>query len=57
MLKLGCTLPNLAKIFLHSSAKTKIYPFTENDEDLLSKAREVMVPGPSIVLTHKAVFN
>ena len=28
MLKLGCTLPNLAKICLHKSTDSKFYPFT-----------------------------
>ena len=37
MLKLGCTLPNLANICLHSSTNAKFYPFTENDRDLLDK--------------------
>ena len=39
MLKLGCTLPNLAKICLHKSTASKIYPFTESDKDLLEKIR------------------
>ena len=55
MLKLGCTLPNLANIFLHKSAK--FYPFTETDKDLLQKIREDMVGGPSIVFTRKAVVG
>ena len=29
MLKLGCTLPNLANICLHKSTSAKFYPFTE----------------------------
>ena len=37
MLKLGCTLPNLANICLHISTDAKIYPFTEGDKDLLEK--------------------
>ena len=41
MLKLGCTLPNLAKF----------YPFCENDKDLSNKIREDMTGGPSIVFT------
>ena len=35
MLKLGCTLPNLANICLHKSTDSKFYPFTESDKDLL----------------------
>ena len=57
MLKLGCTLPNLANICLHKSTSTKFYPFTESDKDLLQKIREDMVGGPSIVFTRKAVVD
>ena len=57
MLKLGCTLPNLANIFLHKSTDSKLYPFTESDKDLLEKIREDMVGGPSIVFTRKAVVD
>ena len=56
-LKIGCTLPNLAKICLHESTDSKFYPFTESDKDLLEKIREDMVGGPSIVLTRKAVLD
>ena len=51
MLKLGCTLPNLANICLHKPTDSKFYPFTESDKDLLEKIREDMVGGPSIVFT------
>ena len=37
MLKLGCTLPNLANICLHKSTTAKFCPFTENDKDFLAK--------------------
>ena len=57
MLKLGCTLPNLANICLHKSTNAKFYPFTEADKDLLQKIREDMVGGPSIVFTHKSVVD
>ena len=57
MLKLGCTLPNLANICLHKSTDGKVYPFTEGDEDLLEKIREDVVGGPFIVLTRKAVVD
>ena len=40
MLKLGCTLPNLANICLHKSTDAKFHPFTEKDKDLLEKIRE-----------------
>ena len=57
MLKLGCTLPNLANICLHKPTDAKFYPFTEGDEDLLEKIREDVVGGPSIVFTRKAVVD
>ena len=57
MLKLGCTLPNLANICLHKSTDAKIYPFTEGDKDLLEKIREDVVGGLSIVFTGKAVVD
>ena len=57
MLKLGCTLPNLANIFLHKSIDSKFYPFTESEKDLLEKIREDMVGGPSFVFTRKAVVD
>ena len=37
MLKLGCTLTNLAKVCLHNSTDSKFYPSTESDKDLLVK--------------------
>ena len=57
MLKLGCTLPNLANICLHNSTHAKYYPFTETDKDLLQKIREDMVGGPSIVFTRKTMVD
>ena len=57
VLKLGCTLPNLANICLHKSTDSKIYPLTESDKDLLEKIRADMVGGPSIVFTRKAVVD
>ena len=57
ILKLGCTLPNMANICLHKSTSAKFYPFTETDKDLLQKIREHMVGGPSIVFTRKAVVD
>ena len=57
MLKLGCTLPNLANICLHKSTDSKFYPFTESDKDLFEKIRDDMVGGSSIVFTRKAVVN
>ena len=52
MLKLRCTLPNLANICYH-----KFFPFVEADKDLHHKIREDMTGGPSIVFTRKAVVN
>ena len=49
MLKLGCTLPNLANICLHKSTDAKFYPFTEGDKGLLEKLPEEVVGYPSIV--------
>ena len=57
MLKLGCILPNLAKIFLHKSTSEKFYPFCENDRDTCKKIREVLTGGPLIVFTRKAVVD
>ena len=57
MLKLGCTLPSLAKICLHKLTDSKFYPSTESDKDLLVKIREDTVGGPSIVFTSKAVVD
>ena len=57
MIKLGCILPNLAKLCLHKSTDSKFHPFTESDKDLLQKIREDMVGGPSINFTRKAVVD
>ena len=49
MLKLGCTLPNLANICLHKSNNEKIYKaqaFCETDRDLCQKVRKDMTGGP-----------
>ena len=57
MLKLGCTLSNLANICLHKSTDVNFYPFTEGDKDLLEKIHEDVAGGPSIVFTRKAVVD
>jgi hypothetical protein len=57
MLKLGCTLPNLANICLHKSTNHKFYPYCESDKDLHKKIRADMTGGPSIVFTRKAVVD
>ena len=57
ILKLGCTLPNLASICLHKCTSAKFYLSTETDKDLLQKIREDMVGGLSIGFTRKAVVD
>ena len=57
MLKVGCTLPNLANICSDKSTDAKFYPFTEGDKGFLEKNREDVVGGPSIVFTRKAVVD
>ena len=57
MLKLGCTLPNLANICVHKSTDAKFYPFTEADKGLLEEILEDAVGGPSIVFIRKAVVD
>ena len=57
MLKLGCTLANLANICSHKSTEAKFYPFTEGEKDVLEKIRKDVVGGPSIVFTGKAVVD
>ena len=57
MLKLGCTIPKLANICLHSSTNANFYPLPEGDKDLPEKKREAMVGGTSVVVTRKAVVG
>ena len=57
MLKLGCTLPNMANICLHKSTNHKFFPFAEADKELHDKIREDMTGGPYIAFTRKAVFD
>ena len=57
MLRLGCTLPNLAIICLHKFTNSKFYPFCECDKDLCAKIREYMTGRPSIVFTQRAVVD
>ena len=57
MLKLGCTSPNMANIFLPKSTDANFYPFTEQDTDIFEKFREDVVGSPSIVFTGKAVVD
>ena len=57
MLKLACTVPNLANICLHKSTDSKFYPSSGSEKDLLEKLHEDMVGGPSIVFTRKIVVD
>ena len=57
MLKLGCTLPNLANICLHKLMDRKFYPFIEADKDLHEQIRSEMTGGPSIAFKRKAVVD
>ena len=57
MLKLGCSLRNLANIRLHKSTATEFCPFTKTDEDLLKKNREALVGGPFFIFRRKAVVD
>ena len=57
LLKLSCTLSNLANTCLYKSTDAKFYPFKEGDKDLLEKFREDVVGGPSIVFTRKAAVD
>ena len=43
MLKLGCTLPNLANISLHKSTDAKFYPFTERDKTFWRKFEKILL--------------
>ena len=57
MLKLGCTLPNLAIFCLDKSTNSTFHPFTESDKDWLKKICENMVGGPCIFFLRKAVVD
>ena len=57
MLKLGCTLPNLANICLPKSVDRKFYPFIEAEKDLNEKIRSETTGGLSILFTRKAVVD
>ena len=56
MMKLGCTLPNLANICLHKSTDTNFYTLTDGDKDLLEKVQKDVVGAPSIVFTRKQLL-
>ena len=52
MLKLGCTLPNLANICLHKSTDANFYPFMEGDKVVLEKIEKMFV-GVHHLFLHK----
>ena len=53
LLKLGCTLPNLANICFHKPTDEKFYPFTERDKNLSEKNQPDVVRSPFVVFTRK----
>ena len=57
MLKLGCTLPNLANICLHKFTDAEFSAFKEGVIDLSQKIREDVVGAPSIVFARKAFVD
>ena len=57
ILKFGSTLPKLATFCLHNYSDTKIYPFTEADENLWEHIRENVVGGLCIVSTRKVFVD
>ena len=57
IVKLRCTLPNLADICQHSSITAKLYPFTESDKKLLSEIGEGMFGRQSLVFTREIVVD
>ena len=56
MLKLSCSLANLANNCLQKPTDAKFFPLTEGHEDLLEEILEDFVGGPSIVFLFKAVI-
>ena len=56
MLKLCCTLLNLAIICLHKSTYKKFYTFCESDRDLCEKIREHMTGGHQLCLREKLLW-
>ena len=57
MLKLGCTLPNLANICPHKRTKKKFYPICQSGREFCEKIKDVMTVGTSNVFTRKAVVD
>ena len=57
MVKLECTLPDLANICLHKSTTAKFYPFKKSDKDLMEKILEGMLGGHSTVFTRQVAVD
>ena len=57
VLKLDCTLPNLANICLHKSTDAKFYPLTGGDKNVLEEGRKAVLDGSSIVFTRKVIVD
>ena len=54
VLKLGCSVPNVANICLFKSTDAKIYSVTEGNKDFLEQNREDIFGFLYIVFTQKA---
>ena len=57
VLKMGCTLPNLANNCLYSFIGANLYLLIERDKLLPLKVRKDIVGGPSILFTRKSVVD
>ena len=57
MVKLGCTLPNLANIELLKTTGSKFHPLIGTNKGLLERKQEDMFGGPSSVFTRKALVE
>ena len=57
MVKLGCTSPKMANIYLNKLTEGKFYSFMNGDKKLLEKNQEEVVGGPYIVFTRKTVVD
>ena len=57
MLKLGCTLPNLANIYLHKLTDASFYSSAEAYKDLLETNADVVVCSSFIIFGRKSVVD
>ena len=57
MIKLRCTLPNLANVCPHDKPMKIATNFAKAIEFFYEENREVMTGGPSVVFTRKAVVG